>query len=256
MTPEPVWILGVRVDPVTYHDLLEAVARFVASGTPHQIATVNPEFVMLARKDAEFREVLGAADLCLADGVGLLWAASATGQRLPERVTGSDGLPAIAERAAREGWRLYLLGAAPGVAAQTAEILAARYPGLQVAGIYAGSPGEEEAAGIIAGIRASRPDVLFVAYGAPNQDLWIARHRAALGVPVMMGVGGAFDHIAGVRRRAPLWVRRFNLEWLFRLLTQPWRWRRQLALPRFVWLVLWQQVGRLTGRRAGPVGGD
>jgi N-acetylglucosaminyldiphosphoundecaprenol N-acetyl-beta-D-mannosaminyltransferase len=255
MMRDPVWISGVRVDPVTYDDLLGAVARFIGSGTPHQIATVNPEFVMLARHNAEFREVLGAADMCLADGAGLLWAARVTGQRLPERVTGSDSLPAIAARAAREGWRLYLLGAAPGVASQTADTLAARYPGLQIAGTYAGSPGEEEAAGIISRIRASCPDVLFVAYGAPNQDLWIARHRAALGVPVMMGVGGAFDHVTGVRRRAPLWVQRLNLEWLFRLLTQPWRWRRQLALPQFVWLVLWQKVERQRGRQARPIGG-
>jgi N-acetylglucosaminyldiphosphoundecaprenol N-acetyl-beta-D-mannosaminyltransferase len=98
-----------------------------------------------------------------------------------------------------------------------------------------------EAPAIVQRVVAAQPDVLLVAYGAPAQDLWIARHKAELGVPVMMGVGGAFDHIAGVQRRAPLWVQRIHLEWLFRLATQPWRWRRQLALPRFVWAVLRQR---------------
>jgi N-acetylglucosaminyldiphosphoundecaprenol N-acetyl-beta-D-mannosaminyltransferase len=231
-------ILGIRVDSLTYADLLAAIGEFVAQGGTHQVATVNPEFVMEARRNPEFREVLERADLCLADGVGLLWAARRQGQTLPERVTGSDGVPLIAERAAQAGWRLYLLGAAPGVAERTAAILADRYPGLAVVGIYAGSPSDADAPEIIARVRAVGPDILFVAYGAPAQDIWIARHREALGVPAMMGVGGAFDHIVGVRRRAPSWMQRLNLEWLFRLITQPWRWRRQLALPKFVWLVL------------------
>jgi N-acetylglucosaminyldiphosphoundecaprenol N-acetyl-beta-D-mannosaminyltransferase len=109
---------------------------------------------------------------------------------------------------------------------------------LTIAGTHAGSPAAAEVVEIIARIRDARPDILFVAFGAPRQDLWIAEHYDALGVPVMMGVGGAFDHIAGVRRRAPQWVQDVNLEWLYRLVTQPWRWRRQLALPQFVWSVL------------------
>jgi N-acetylglucosaminyldiphosphoundecaprenol N-acetyl-beta-D-mannosaminyltransferase len=233
-----VCILGVRVDALTYTDLLARIEEFIAEGTPHQICTVNPEFVMEARHNAAFHAVLEQADLCLADGVGLLWAARRMGHSLPARVTGSDGVPLIAARAGQAGWRLYLLGAAPGVAERTAEVLQARYPGLQIVGTYAGSPSAADAPEIITRVRQARPDVLFVAYGAPAQDLWVARHRAALGVPVMMGVGGAFDHIAGVRRRAPRWVQRLNLEWFFRLITQPWRWRRQLALPRFVWRVI------------------
>lgn len=239
-------ILGVRVDAITYAGLLERIGEFIASGAPHQIATVNPEFVMEAQRNAEFRAVLEQADLCLADGVGLLWAARRQGRTLPERVTGSDALPLIAQRAARAGWRLYLLGAAEGVAEQTGRLLQARYPGVIIAGAYAGSPAPEDAPGIIERIRAARPDVLFVAYGAPKQDLWIATHREALGAPAMMGVGGAFDHLVGVRKRAPAWVQRLNLEWLFRLITQPWRWRRQLALPRFVWAVWRDTVKRGT----------
>lgn len=231
-------ILGVRVDALTYSSFLAAIDEFVAEGSPHQIATVNPEFVMEARQNPDFYEVLERADLCIADGIGLLWAARRQGRLLPERVTGSDGVPMIAERAARNGWRLYLLGAGLGVAEETARILLERYPGLQIAGTFPGSPADADAPEIVARIRETAPDILFVAYGAPRQDLWIARHRNELGVPVMMGVGGAFDHIAGVRRRAPRGMQRLKLEWLFRLVTQPWRWRRQLALPRFVWAVL------------------
>ncbi|MEJ5197832.1 MAG: WecB/TagA/CpsF family glycosyltransferase [Anaerolineae bacterium] len=233
----PVRILGVRVDAITYAELLERIGEFIASGAPHQIATVNPEFVMEAQRNERFRAVLEQADLCVADGVGLLWAARRQGKRLPERVTGSDAVPLIAERAARAGWRLYLLGAGPGVAERTGRLLEARYGAGIIAGAYAGSPAPEEAPAIINRIRAARPDVLFVAYGAPKQDIWIADHKHELGVPAMMGVGGAFDHLVGVRKRAPVWVQRLNLEWLYRLITQPWRWRRQLALPRFVWAV-------------------
>ena len=148
----------------------------------------------------------------------------------------------MAEQAARAGWRIYLLGAQPGVADRAAEILIRDHPGLQVAGTFAGTPFDADAPEIIARVRDARADLLLVAYGAPAQDLWIARHREALSVPVMMGVGGAFDHIAGTRRRAPRWVQRLNLEWLFRLVTQPWRWRRQLALPAFVWQVMKERM--------------
>ena len=147
-------ILGVRVDALTYADLLARIAAFIAEGTPHQIATVNPEFVMEARRNLAFAAVLEQTDLCLADGVGLLWAARRMGQPLPERVTGSDSVPLIAQRAAERGWGLYLLGAGPGVAQRTGEILQGRYPGLRVVGAYAGTPADADAPEIIARIRA------------------------------------------------------------------------------------------------------
>ena len=239
-------ILGVRVDPVTYDDVLDIMARWIDVGGPHQIATVNPEFVMAAQRDARFRQTLNNADLCVADGVGLLWAARILGRSLPERVTGSDLVPLVAREAAARGWRVYLLGAAPGVAYATARILAHQNPDFRIAGSFSGSPSAADAPAIVAWVRHARPDVLFVAYGAPAQDLWIAKHGAALGVPVMMGVGGAFDHIAGVQRRAPGWIQRVQLEWLYRLVTQPWRWRRQLALPKFVAALL---AARILGKQ-------
>ncbi|NLG49154.1 MAG: WecB/TagA/CpsF family glycosyltransferase [Chloroflexi bacterium] len=241
-------ILGVRVDNVTTAETLALIERFIAKGQPHQIATVNPEFVMRAQQDGAFHVVLEECDLSLPDGAGLLWAARLLGHPLRERVTGSDTVPLIARLSAARGYRLYLLGAAPGVAEQAAAVLQRDYPGLQIVGTYAGSPDPTEEDEIVARIVAASPDVLFVAYGAPRQDVWIHRNLARLGVPVCMGVGGTFDFIAGVAVRAPLWMRRAGLEWLHRLWREPWRWRRMLALPRFAWRVLRQRFSFRRGR--------
>ncbi len=241
--PQPVIILDVPVHPVTFEQFLALVGEFIANGTPRQVCTANPEFVMTAQRQPEFMAVLQNADLVLADGVGLLWAAKRLGCELPQRVTGSDGIYLLAERAAQEGWTLFLLGAQPGVADRTAAILSDRYPGLQVAGTWPGSPADEDYPEIARRIQAARPDILLVAYGAPKQDIWIARHKEDLGVPVSMGVGGAFDFVAGVQKRAPGWIIRLNLEWLWRLITQPWRWKRQLDLPRFAWQVIRSEAG-------------
>lgn len=238
MNDARVRILGVPIDNVTHEGMLARVAEFVAGNRTHQICTVNPEFVMTAQRDADFMAALNQADLCLADGIGILWAARRQGKPLQERVAGVDSVVRIAERSAQMGWRLYLLGAAPGVAEQTADILAERFPGLQIVGAYAGSPAPEEESDVIARVNASGADVLFVAYGAPRQDKWITRNTMRLNVRVAMGVGGAFDFISGVARRAPRWIRRIGLEWLHRLIREPWRWRRQLALPRFAWAVI------------------
>ncbi len=219
-------ILGVRVDAVTMPQTLAWVEAAIASRRPRQICTANPEFVMTAQRDAEFKRVLNAADLVLPDGMGLLWAARRLGARLPERVAGSDLIYRLAELAGARGWRVYFLGAAEGVAQTAAERLHALYPGLVIAGTAAGDPGSAAAGALVAGVRAARPDVLLVAYGAPAQDKWIAGHKDALGVPVSMGVGGSFDFVAGVALRAPLWAQRLGLEWLHRLWRQPWRARR------------------------------
>ncbi|MBI5960595.1 MAG: WecB/TagA/CpsF family glycosyltransferase [Chloroflexi bacterium] len=234
-------ILGVPVDPATFDSLLETIAGWIRQGDRlYQICTVSPEFVMIAQDNPDFMRVLRSADLCAADGIGLLFAARYLGRPLPERVTGSDGVPLIAERAARKGWKLFLLGAAPGVAEKAAAKLVESYPGLKIAGTYAGSPAVEEEAEIITRVNTSGADILLVAYGAPRQDQWIARNQARLEVRVAMGVGGTFDFIAGVVPRAPRWMRRIALEWLYRLYKEPWRWRRMLRIPRFVWAVLRQ----------------
>ena len=233
-------ILGVRVDDSPPDEALAHCARMLRcppaarGGRLRQVATVNPEF----------RSLLNGADLATPDGVGITLAARLLGRPLRGRTTGVALTEALAALAAREGYRIFLLGAAPGVAAEAGRVWAARYPGLQIAGAYPGSPAEDEREEIAARISAGAADLLFVAFGAPAQDLWIARNRAALPtVRLAMGVGGVFDYVTGRAPLAPPLVRRVGLEWLYRLYRQPWRWRRQLALPVFALAVLGQRFG-------------
>jgi N-acetylglucosaminyldiphosphoundecaprenol N-acetyl-beta-D-mannosaminyltransferase len=237
--PPAINILGVPVHAVTMDQTLTLIDRYMAESRLHQIATVNPEFVMAAQSDHAFRGVLNEADLCLPDGVGLLFAARRLGQTIPGRVPGSELVYQLAEHAAARGWPLYLLGAAPGVAEEAAGIFCRRYPGLTIAGTYAGSPDPAENDDIVRRINDSGARLLYVAYGAPRQDKWIARNREALpGVRVAVGVGGSLDFVTGRAVRAPQWAQKMGLEWLHRLYKEPWRWRRMLALPRFAWRVL------------------
>jgi N-acetylglucosaminyldiphosphoundecaprenol N-acetyl-beta-D-mannosaminyltransferase len=237
--PPAIAILGVPVHAVAMNGALACVRRFMAEPRLHQIATVNPEFVMAARRDPQFQAILQEADLCLADGIGLIWASRRLKRPLPERVPGSEFVYQLAALAAAEGWPLFLLGAAPGVAEAAAAVLQQRYPGLVVAGTYAGSPDPAENEAIVQRINNSGARLLYVAYGAPKQDKWIARNRHSLeSVRVAVGVGGALDFVSGRAVRAPLWLQRLGLEWLHRLYREPWRWRRMLALPQFAWAVL------------------
>ena len=231
----------MRVDAVTFDQALGYIEEFIADGDPHQIVTVNPEFVMAAQSDAEFRDIINTSALALPDGAGVWWASRRLGNPLPERIPGVDLVERLAALSVQQNYRLFFLGAMPGVADQTVEMLASRYPGMAIAGTYAGSPRKEDEETITERVRAARPQILFVAYGAPIQDRWIARNLERLDVPVCIGVGGSFDYIAGVQSRAPRWLRRLGLEWLHRLVTQPWRWRRMLALPRFAWQVFWSK---------------
>lgn len=236
-------ILGVPVDAVTQTDAMARIAAAITDGTPCRVATVNPEFVMRARRDRAFADVLRTADLCLPDGAGMLWAARRLGDPLPARVTGIDLVRALAARGAATGWRFFFLGAGPGIADAAATALRQEFPGLQVAGAYAGSPAAADETAIISAVRAGRADILLVAFGAPAQDLWIAKNLEHTGARVAIGVGGAFDFLSGRARRAPPWMRERGLEWLHRLAREPWRWRRMLALPQFAWHVLARSEG-------------
>ena len=253
-----VQILGVRVDCVDFQQTLSLIDAWIAQWrnqngeeiertpllTPRQVCTVNPEFIMEARRHPTFGRALAEADLCAPDGVGVLWAARLAGARLNERVTGSEGIYRLCERAAAQGWRVFFLGAAAGVAARAAEELARLYPGLIVAGTFGGSPAQADWPQIQKQLRAARPDLLFVAYGHPRQDIWIQLHREELPVAVALGVGGAFDFVAGISQRAPHWIQRLGLEWLDRLMREPWRWRRMAVLPLFALLVVVEWVRR------------
>jgi N-acetylglucosaminyldiphosphoundecaprenol N-acetyl-beta-D-mannosaminyltransferase len=238
-TLSSITLLNVPVHQVTMRQTLAHIERFLAGPGLHQIATVNPEFVMAAQKDDEFLAVLQQAALCIPDGVGLLWAARILGQPLPERVAGSELVYHLAQLAAEKNHPLFLLGAAPGVAEEAAAVLQKRYPTLIIAGTYAGSPDTAEDEAIIRQINDSAAELLFVAYGAPQQDKWIARSREKLTtVRVAVGVGGSLDFITGRSIRAPQWMQKLGLEWLHRLSREPWRWRRMLALPHFALRIL------------------
>ncbi len=243
--PASTFVLGVRVDRVTRKQALDRIERMIASRRAgetsqpcQQVVTVNTEFVMAAQQNSGFRQAINRATLVVADGIGIVWATYLGKTHVPERITGTDTIAALAKRCAASGYRLYLLGAAPGVAEQAAARLQAIAPGLEIAGTYAGSPAPEAEDAIIERIRAADADVLCVAYGAPAQEHWIYRNLARLPVAVAMGVGGAFDFLSGRQRRAPRVMQRVGLEWLYRLYREPWRWKRMLAIPRFMLYVL------------------
>jgi N-acetylglucosaminyldiphosphoundecaprenol N-acetyl-beta-D-mannosaminyltransferase len=231
-------VLGVRVDDVTYEEALALIDGYIGERAPHAVVTPNPEFVILARRDAAFRTSLNAAALAIPDGIGLLMAARLFGTPLREHVRGTDLVLRLAERSVGRGYRWFLLGAANGVAEEAAAMLRSRFPGLLVAGSYAGHGGPRGDSETRAAVVAAGPiDIILVAYGAGKQEAWMQRNLAPLGIPVGLGIGGVLNYLAGRSPRAPVWMRRLELEWLHRLLAEPWRWRRQLALPKFLALV-------------------
>ena len=211
--------------------------RFVDEGGPHLVATVNPEFVMRAQRDAAFARVLASAELCLPDGSGVVWAARRQGCDLRGPVAGVDLVHPMAALCARRGFRMFLLGAAPGVADDLAELLRVANPGLQVRA-HSGTPDASHDEEALRLIHDQGTQVLLVAYGAPAQELWIDRLRNRLGVAVAVGVGGAFDYLTERVPRAPGWMRDAGLEWLHRLVRQPWRIRRMAVLPAYALKVL------------------
>jgi N-acetylglucosaminyldiphosphoundecaprenol N-acetyl-beta-D-mannosaminyltransferase len=245
-------VLGVRVDDVTYPEALEVMRQALASRTPLVVTTPNPEFIMAARRDPAFRAVLNRSGLNIPDGIGLLLAARLAGDRLREHVQGTDLVLLLAADSAVAGRRWFLLGGWGDVATRAAAALIRQFPGLQVVGAAPGSPAADQDGHTRAIIQAGgQVDVLLVAYGAPRQEHWLDRNLADLGIPVGIGVGGVFNYLAGDAPRAPAWVRRLHFEWLHRLVTQPWRWRRQLALPQFAALaVVWALQRRLRARQS------
>lgn len=233
----------MRVDCVDLDGAVEQIEGLL-QGDGGLVITVNPEIVMHARRDGAYARLLSSAALALADGVGVVWAARRAGCRDLSRVTGVDLVEALAARAAEAGWRIFLVGAAPGVAERAGTVLEARHHGLRIAGTRAGSPDVAEDAATFRQIEEAKPSLVLVAYGFPAQELWIERMRRRSPHTVGIGVGGTFDYLAGDVRRAPGFLRRLGLEWLFRLLVQPWRARRMAVLPLYVLSVLWERPER------------
>ena len=231
---ERVNILGVDVDAVTMAEAVDVVRRAMDTRAGVMVATANAEMLMRATHDEELRHILNASALVVPDGAGTVWAARHLGHAMPERVAGYDLAQELLRCAPAEGRRIYFFGSAPGVAEKAKAKAEQLYPGIEIVGVRNGFFSPADNAAIIAEIRAARPDLLLVALGVPKQEKWIAAHLAELDVPVAIGVGGTLDVMAGVMKRAPYWMQRAKLEWLFRGLMQPKRAGRLLALPKFV----------------------
>jgi N-acetylglucosaminyldiphosphoundecaprenol N-acetyl-beta-D-mannosaminyltransferase len=209
------------------------VERLIHSRQPRYFITANIHYAMLSERDAGLRAVNEGAAFIVADGMPLVWASRWKGSPLPERVTGADLIPALCERAAAKGYRVLLLGGVPGVGEEAARRLCARYAGLQMVGVE--SPPfrpltPDEQVELTGRIRAARPDLLFVAFGQPKGEMWIAEHLEQLGVPVCVQIGASLDFMAGRVPRAPRWVQRLGLEWVYRLYQEPARLLRRYVV--------------------------
>lgn len=235
-------VLGIGFDDLTLAEAEAAGRSLVEAGGFHYAVTPNPEFILAAKTDAPFRQALLGADLVLADGVGVTYAAKILGRPLKGRVPGIDFAQGMLGWMAAHGKRLYLLGGKPGVAELAAANLKSRYPGLILCGTHDGY--FQEDAPVAADIRAHAADVVLVGLGAPKQELWMVRNGPETGAALLVGVGGALDVFAGVVERAPAAFQRLGLEWLYRLIRQPSRIGRMVKLP----LVLWDA---LLARRKG-----
>ena len=225
-------VLGVAFDNVTPEEAADRALALLEEDGPHLVATPNPEIVQRANKDRAFAEILAGADLVVPDGVGVIYAAKILGRPLKSRVPGIDLAAALMGRVAGTGKRLFLLGAAPGVAEQAAVNLRAAYPGLVVCGTHDGY--FEEDGPVIDAIRRAEADIVFVCLGAPKQEKWIAAHGEAAGARLYLGLGGSLDVFAGKVERAPERFQRLGLEWLYRLLKEPSRIGRMAKLPLFL----------------------
>lgn len=234
-------ILGITVSDTTESEALEFITKsLVKGGKKFKIFTPNPEIIMAALRERGFKEILNRADLALPDGIGLLWGAKVLKKQLQNRIAGVDFMESLCKEAAKQGFTVGFLGGGSQIAERTAECLLEKYPRLKIS--YVSSGGEIESQDVHNGVSSSKlipnTDILFVAFGYPKQERWIHENLPKIPVGVAMAVGGSFDYISGAVPRAPFFMRRFGFEWLFRLLVQPWRIRRQLILPKFFFLVL------------------
>ncbi len=234
---EKVEILGVQVDSLTMRQAVEEVEKLIALKKNSIVATANAEMLMMATGDAELKKILNSAELVVPDGAGTVWAAHHLGKKMPERVAGFDLVQELMKIAPSKSIKFFLFGSAPGVAEKAKAKAEELYPGIKIVGTRNGYFKSEDEAEIISQIKNSAPDILLAALGVPKQEKWLAAHKKELNVPVSIGVGGTFDVMAGNVKRAPLWMQKAKLEWLFRALLQPSRAGRLVALPKFVWKV-------------------
>lgn len=243
-------LLGVPIDSVTMEETLERMESLIRARRPSYVVTPNVDVLVQLQTDREFKRIYDGAALVLPDGVPLIWAGKFLGTPFKAKVSGSDLFVEFCEFASKKGFKVYFMGAMPGVAAKAADILMKRYPGLKVVGTHSPSFGfeknEAECADIVQRIRAASPDVLFVGLGSPKQEKWTDRFKDKHGVPVSVMCGISFDYVAGTVKRAPRWMQNVGLEWFFRLCIEPKRlWKRYLVDdPKYFWLVLRQKCSK------------
>ncbi len=237
-------VLGCRLDIVDMDQAMRVVEEIVEKRIPSQIVTLNAEMIYHAQKMEDLKEIYSTARLVTPDGIGTVWALRRQGHHVPSRVTGVGLTYRILDMARDRGLRVYLLGAGIGIAAELEATLKQGPRPVRVVGSHHGYFSHIDEGQVIADIQSAAPDILLVAMGAPRQDQWIFRHLEELQVPLCIGIGGTFDVLAGKVQRAPLIWRRMGLEWCYRLIREPSRIKRQMALPKFVWLVLTHPYGR------------
>lgn len=243
MDVKTVRILGIRFARIKIEDALKVVEELIAKDRKSQVCVTNAYSLVLMQKNKEFKTMADSADLVVADGKPLIWISRLYRKPILERVSGSDLVYGLSKKSTQKRYKLFFLGSNPATLGKMVENLKKIFPSLRVAGVY--SPpfkkqfSEREDEKMMALINRVKPDVLFVGLGAPKQERWIWEHKDKLRVPVSIGVGAAFDFVAGTVKRAPKWMQKCGLEWLFRLCQEPRRlWKRYLiGNPVFLWLV-------------------
>ncbi|WP_159884161.1 WecB/TagA/CpsF family glycosyltransferase [Paenibacillus puerhi] len=228
-------IMGVPFSTRTMNETLEEITSAAGQqqSKPFHLITANPEIVMKAQDDPSLQQIVNEADMITPDGIGIILASRWKGAPLPERVTGYELLLRLLEIGDRKSWSFYFLGADEATNEKAVSTIRSKYPNVRIAGRQNGFFRPEDEPRIVAEVKAAAPDFLIVALGAPGAERWIYKYKAELNAKVAFGVGGSLDVIAGKVKRAPVIWQRLNLEWLYRLLAQPSRWRRQLVLPVF-----------------------
>lgn len=244
------FVLEIGFSDLSNQQVLEYTDKLLTkNGKNHYFVTPNPELLVIANNDASYRKVLNSADLALTDGIGVVWASRLIGKPIIHRITGTDLIKIICGHVNEKPITVGFLGGRPGVAEEVSKCLLLKFPKLKVTLTYEGKPDQETLNNIKKKING-KIDILFVAFGSPRQEKWIYQNLENLPAKLTIGVGGAFDFISGKVRRAPKWMRRLGFEWLFRLIIQPWRIKRQLSLIIFIFLVLKQ---RLLGRKTSSI---
>ena len=247
-------ILGVRVHALNMALALETMASWIETRQPHYICVTPAHSIMDFRRDPELMEIANHSGLTTPDGMSIVWLLRRMGFPQTERVYGPDLLLAACEQGLSLGWRHFFYGGAAGIAEKLSTHLQARFPGLQIAGSY--NPpfrplNNSEKTEVTQMIRAAAPDIIWVGLGTPKQERWMAAHVDTLHVPVLAGIGAAFDFLSGSKPQAPRWMQRSGLEWIFRLLSEPRRlWRRYAEYPYFGWLVA-QEIWRKRRKNGG-----